>query len=83
MTNDGDDTRKLLKVFGVAVTEFQEKSAKLLEQLEEQGGENGTVFSQLLDLVRETNTKWEAVTAHLFAEQQRVLFRAAEILESR
>ena len=67
----------------MAVTEFQEKSAELLDRLEEGGASNGAVFSKLLDLVRETNTKWEAVTAHLFAEQQRVLSRAAEILESR
>ncbi len=82
MPDKMNDTRRLLKVFGVAVTDFEERSAELLDAAQKVGPDDGdelsALFSELLSLVRDTNEKWLAVTVHMFEKQQDVLERLLE-----
>ena len=77
MSERNGDTRKLLKVFGVAVTDFEEAADALSERVKELGddadGELVEALHELLDLVAETNEKWQLVTDHLFEFQRQVI----------
>jgi hypothetical protein len=78
------ETRKILKVFGVAVTDFEEESERLLARLE--GGreaspaETVAALRDALELLREVNQKWFATTEHLVGLQQVFLERAIAAL---
>jgi hypothetical protein len=77
----GDDTRKLLKVFGVAVTDFEAEAAQLeaaAAQLSGDAGQLGRLLQDVTELCRELNTRWLETTQHLFAVQDRLLARCAE-----
>ena len=81
-----DETRKILKVFGVAVTDFESASEELLTRLEAAPGSTAETVSTLRDaieLLREVNEKWLATTEHLAGLQQRFLERAAAALGNR
>lgn len=77
------DTRRLLKAFGVAVTDFQEESEELLERVRSLGkeptGELVAELRDLLELISDSNAKWQSVTEHLFESQRRVL---ADVLQA-
>lgn len=78
-----DETRKLLKIFGVAVTDFEEESERLLGRFAETGADPDRVAPALrdaLELLREVNQKWFDATEHLVRMQQRFLERALESL---
>ncbi|MGH7545178.1 MAG: hypothetical protein ACREKI_03245 [Gemmatimonadota bacterium] len=78
-----DETRKVLKVFGVAVTDFEAESERLLAALEAAPGSTAETMRALrdaLDLLREVNRTWLAATQHLAGLQQRFLERAAAAL---
>ncbi len=78
-----EDARKLLKLFGVAVTDFEAESQELLNRVQALGpGAGGDLVAPLRDLVEliaDTNRRWQEVTEHLFSGQQRVL---AEIVKA-
>lgn len=82
MNDEVGDTRKLLKVFGVAVTMFEEQSAELVERLDGNDGSEELLpaIRDLLRLLIETNEKWQAVTDHLFEGQRRVIGQLADRL---
>jgi hypothetical protein len=80
-----EDTRKLLRTFGVTVTNFQEHSAQLLEQaqqLRQQGNVDGMLpllkdfTGELLDL----QGRWLEITNHILAQQRQVLTDIATLV---
>jgi hypothetical protein len=78
-----DETRKLLKLFGVAVTDFEAEADKLATaagQLSSNTGKDQivTLLKDTTDLCRELNTRWLETTQHMFAIQNRLLSRIAE-----
>lgn len=78
MTDDKpNDTRRLLKVFGVAVTNFESEGGKLSARIAELGGapndELLAVLRDLLELFADTNRKWHEVTAQLKETESRIL----------
>lgn len=77
MSERNEDTRKLLKIFGVAVTDFEEAADALSGRVKELGGgasdELVEVLHELLDRIAETNQKWQLVTDHLFEYQRQVV----------
>jgi hypothetical protein len=69
-----DETRRLLKLFGVAVTDFEEEAARLLDGW--RAAPRPPDAAQLRDalaLLLEVNRRWRAVTEHLFEMQVRFL----------
>lgn len=86
MNDRPSDTRQLLKVFGVAVTLFEDQTREVLDRLEEAGPAGGDealpAVREVLERLTDTNEKWLAVTDHLFSRQREVLGRLSERLES-
>ena len=72
-----EDTRKLLKLFGVAVTDAEaeaEKLAAAAARLSAGGGkeEVAAVLKDASDLFRELNARWFEVTQRVFEIQGRL-----------
>jgi hypothetical protein len=73
-----DETRKLLKVFGVTVTEFEgdaERLAAAAAQLSAASGKDEvlTLVKEMSERCSELNRRWLEVTQHVFAAQERAL----------
>jgi hypothetical protein len=78
-----DETRRLLKVFGVAVTDFEAEAEKLeaaAAQLSAASGKDqiGKLLKDVTEPCRELNTRWLETTQHIFARQNRLLSRLAD-----
>ena len=78
-----DETRQLLKIFGVAVTDFEAEAEKLKDVAEQftAGTDKAEVASHLknvAELCRELNTRWLQVTQRVFEAQNELLVRCAE-----
>lgn len=78
-----DKTRKLLKTFGVAVTEFEAEAEKLQAAAAQLSADSGkSQIAKLLrdatELCRELNTRWLETTQHMFAIQNQLLSRCAD-----
>jgi hypothetical protein len=78
-----DETRKLLKIFGVAVTDFEAEAEKLeatASQLTAASGKDqvSKLLKNATELCRELNTRWLETTQHIFAIQNRLLARCAD-----
>ena len=78
-----DETRQLLKIFGVAVTDFEAEAEKLKNVAEQftAGIEKAEVAGHLknvAELCRELNTRWLQVTQRVFAAQNELFARCAE-----
>ena len=80
-----EDTRQLLRTFGVTVTNFEERTTQLLEQakqLRQAGDSNGMLTllkdfaGELLDLQR----RWLDITNHTLSQQRRVLTEIATLV---
>jgi hypothetical protein len=80
-----EDTRKLLRTFGVTVTNFEERSTQLLEQakqLRQEGNSDGMLpllkdfAGELLDL----QGRWLEITNHILSQQRRVLTDIATLV---
>ena len=72
-----DDTRKLLKVFGVAVTDAEAEAERLagtVAQLSASAGkeEVARLLKDASELCRELNTRWLEITQRVFAIQNRL-----------
>jgi hypothetical protein len=84
-----DDTRKLLKVFGVAVTDSEAEAEKLAGAAAQlSAGSNKEELAQLLKdsaaLSRELSTRWREITDRVFQIQGRLqtqLIEAANRLQ--
>ena len=78
-----DETRQLLRIFGVAVTDFEAKAEKLKSVAEQftAGTDKAEVAGHLknvAELCRELNTRWLQVTERVFEAQNELLVRCAE-----
>ena len=78
-----DDTRKLLKVFGVAVTDAEAEAERLAgtaAQLSSSASkeEIAKLLKDASDLCREVNTRWLEITQRVFAIQSRLQTQLAE-----
>ena len=78
-----DETRQLLKIFGVAVTDFEAEAEKLKSVAEQftAGTEKAEVAGHLknvAELCRELNTRWLQVTQRVFEAQNELFVRCAE-----
>lgn len=73
-----DETRKLLKIFGVAVTDFEDEAEKLEEAASHlNAGSSKAQVAKLLEdaaeLNQEMNLRWLAITQHIFARKNRLM----------
>ncbi len=78
-----DETRQLLKIFGVAVTNFEAEAEKLKSVAGQftAGTDKAEVAGHLknvAELCRELNTRWLQVTQRVFEAQNELLVRCAE-----
>ena len=78
-----DDTRKLLKVFGVAVTDAEAEAERLAgtaAQLSAGAGkeEVAKLLKDAGDLCQELNTRWLEITERVFAIQGRLQTQLSE-----
>jgi hypothetical protein len=78
-----DETRKLLKIFGVAVADFEaeaERLAATAAQLGPDGSKDqvAELMKDAAELLRELNARWLEITQRVFALQERFLSRCAE-----
>lgn len=80
-----EETRKLLRTFGVTVTNFEERSTQLLEQakqVRQEGNSDGMLpllkdfAGELLDL----QGRWLEITNHILSQQRRVLTDIATLV---
>jgi hypothetical protein len=79
-----DETRKQLRVFGVKVTQFEEKSAALLEQARAAQGpdERLGLVVELLELTSDLDLRLRDITAHVQQSRAQVLQELRAIVES-
>ena len=78
-----DETRQLLKIFGVAVTDFEAAAEKLKSVAEQLTGdaakaEIASYLKNVVELCRELNIRWPQVTQRVFEAQNELLVRCAE-----
>ena len=80
-----EDTRKLLRTFGVTVTNFEERTTQLLEQakqLRQEGNADAMLpllknfAGELLDL----QGRWLEITNHIITQQRQVLTDIATLV---
>jgi hypothetical protein len=80
---NNDDTRKLLKVFGVAVTDAEAEAERLAGAAAQlSANANKEEIAKLLkdasDLCQELNTRWLEITQRVFAIQNRLQTHLSE-----
>ena len=78
-----DDTRRLLKSFGVAVTDSEAEAERLVSragQLSTHSNQEEIVklLKDVADLCRELNSRWLEITERVFAIQARLQTQLAE-----
>ena len=78
-----DETRQLLKIFGVAVTDFESEAEKLAGVAAEFSNETdrqeiANQLKNVTELCRELNTRWLQVTQRVFETQNQLLAQSAE-----
>ncbi len=78
-----DDTRKLLKVFGVAVTDAEAEVEKLVARAGQLSTPStredlAAILKDGAELCRELNTRWLEITERVFAIQSRLQTQLAE-----
>lgn len=78
-----DETRQLLKVFGVAVTDFEAEAEKLKSVAEQLTGDTDkpeivSHLKNVTELCLELNTRWFEVTQRVFQSQNELLAQCAE-----
>jgi hypothetical protein len=77
-----DETRQLLKVFGVAVTDFEAEAEKLKGVAQQLSGDTDKAevaqLKSVTELCSELNTRWLEVTQRVFQSQNELLARCAE-----
>ena len=78
-----DETRKLLKIFGVAVTDSEAEAEKLAARAGQLSTsstkeEIAALLKDGADLCRELNTRWLEITERVLAIQSRLQTQLAE-----
>ncbi len=82
-----EDTRRLLRVFGVTVTSFEDRSAQLLEQATQlrQAGDTGglaALMKELADALLDLQARWLEITDHITVRQRQLLTELAAIADA-
>ncbi len=77
-----DETRRMLKTFGVAVTDFESEAAKLQEMASQLSDDSAkaqivSLLKDVTELTSELNTRWLEVSQRVFAVQGHLLSRCA------
>lgn len=80
-----EDTRKLLRTFGVTVTNFEERTAQLLEQAKQlrQAEDSDGMLTLLKDFAGELldlQGRWLEITNHVLSQQRQVLTEIATVV---
>jgi hypothetical protein len=80
-----EDTRKLLRAFGVTVTNFEERSTQLLEQakqLHRSGNSEGmlTLLKDFAGELLDLQGRWLEITNHVLAQQRQALTEIATLV---
>ena len=70
-----DPTRKLLKVFGVKVTDYEAKTDALLERTSASDADRVALLNEALELTADLDHWLREVTSHVLERQERVLTR--------
>lgn len=71
-----DPTRKLLKVFGVKVTDYEARTDALLERLATAGeADQLGILKEALELTADLDHWLREITSHVLERQERVLGR--------
>lgn len=78
-----DETRQLLKLFGVTVTDFEDEAGRLAEAADRLSGAGAAeplarLLKDLTELCCEMNSRWLRTTQLVFDIQTRLLSRCAE-----
>ena len=75
-----DPTRKLLKVFGVKVTDYEAKTAAILERYvgATTDEERATLIKEAVELTADLDHWLREVQGHVLAKQEEVLGKLAE-----
>lgn len=78
-----EETRHLLKLLGVAVTDFEAKAEKLAATAAQFSPDSSRdhvakLMKDAAELSRELNARWLEITQRVFALQEGLLFRCAE-----
>ena len=78
-----DDTRKLLKIFGVAVTDAEAEVERLVVRSGQLSADSSkeeiaALLKDGAELCRELNTRWLEITERVFAIQSRLQAHLAE-----
>lgn len=74
-----DPTRKLLKVFGVKVTDYEERTVALLERYEATSdeAERAAIVREAVELTADLGHWLREVQSHVLERQEQVLARLA------
>jgi hypothetical protein len=80
-----EDSRKLLRTFGVTVTNFEERTAQLLEQAKQlrQAEDSDGMLMLLKDFAGELlglQGRWLEITNHVLSQQRQVLTEIATMV---
>lgn len=80
-----EDTRKLLKIFGVKVTDFEEKSREIVGKAQEAAKKRDAdnllpLFEDLIALAMDLNKWWLEVTQRVFEERHNAYREMIRIL---
>ena len=78
-----DETRRILKTFGVAVTDFEAEAAQLQDVAAQLSGDSSqaeivTLLKNVAELCAELNARWHEVSTCVSTLQARLLSRCAE-----
>ena len=81
-----EDTRKLLRVFGVAVTNFEDQCAQLLERAKQLGQAAdidalGTLVKDVAAALLNLQGTWLEITDHIAHRQRQLLTEFAAIAD--
>ena len=81
-----DETRQLLAIFGVAVTDFEAEAEKLKNDAEQLTGDTDKAeiashLKNVSEVCREFNTRWFEVRQCVFQSQNELLARCGEAVE--
>jgi hypothetical protein len=80
-----EETRNLLRTFGVTVTNFEERTGQLLEQARQfqQAGDSDAMLTLLKDFAGELldlQRRWLDITHHVLSQQRQVLTEIATLV---
>jgi len=78
-----DPTRRLLRVFGVKTTDYDEKTARLMDPTSDQlpREERLALAAEAVALTEDLNEHLRNITSHVLDTQSRVLGRVKQVME--